>query len=176
MNMDDALDTITPSQTLDPWVCPNDRQLALRAKLHSGWSVKSNKSKNYVREQPLSESEQELVVSVIRRAEKIEKNEHHRVGRLVERVCNIQKNAHSSGGDGIQQCALCAENCGMWSGGSHVLCHDCQKLVCQKCSVDSSIHPKEPKWLCKLCLERREVWKKSGAWFYKVNPLSIQLH
>ncbi len=32
MNMDDALDTITPSQTLDPWVCPNDRQLALRAK------------------------------------------------------------------------------------------------------------------------------------------------
>ncbi len=49
-------------------------------RLHSGWSVKSNKSKNYVREQPLSESEQELVVSVIRRAEKIEKNEHHRVG------------------------------------------------------------------------------------------------
>ena len=41
--------------------------------------------------------------------------------------------------------------------------------VCQKCSVDTSAHPREPTYLCKLCSERRETWKKSGAWFYKIN-------
>lgn len=23
-------------------------------------------------------------------------------------------------------------------------------------------------WLCKICAEQREMWKKSGAWFFKV--------
>ena len=23
-------------------------------------------------------------------------------------------------------------------------------------------------WLCKICAEQREIWKKSGAWFFKV--------
>jgi hypothetical protein len=23
-------------------------------------------------------------------------------------------------------------------------------------------------WLCKICHEQREIWKKSGAWFFKV--------
>ena len=40
--------------------------------------------------------------------------------------------------------------------------------VCQKCSVDTSVNPREPTHLCKLCSERRETWKKSGAWFYKI--------
>ena len=24
-------------------------------------------------------------------------------------------------------------------------------------------------WLCKICAEQREMWKKSGAWFFKVS-------
>ena len=27
-------------------------------------------------------------------------------------------------------------------------------------------------WLCKICGEQREMWKKSGAWFFKVSFLS----
>ena len=27
-------------------------------------------------------------------------------------------------------------------------------------------------WLCKICAEQREMWKKSGAWFFKVSFLS----
>jgi len=27
---------------------------------------------------------------------------------------------------------------------------------------------KEPISLCKICSETREMWKKSGAWFFKV--------
>ena len=26
-------------------------------------------------------------------------------------------------------------------------------------------------WLCKICGEQREMWKKSGAWFFKVSFL-----
>ena len=26
-------------------------------------------------------------------------------------------------------------------------------------------------WLCKICAEQREMWKKSGAWFFKVSKL-----
>ena len=28
---------------------------------------------------------------------------------------------------------------------------------------------KDKVWLCKICGEQREMWKKSGAWFFKVN-------
>lgn len=52
---------------------------------------------------------------------------------------------------------------------SFFLISDWTQSVCQKCSVDTSVHPREPTYLCKLCSERRETWKKSGAWFYKVN-------
>ena len=27
---------------------------------------------------------------------------------------------------------------------------------------------KETVWLCKICGEEREMWRKSGAWFFKV--------
>ena len=30
-------------------------------------------------------------------------------------------------------------------------------------------------WLCKICAEQREMWKKSGAWFFKVNLKSLSL-
>lgn len=28
-------------------------------------------------------------------------------------------------------------------------------------------------WLCKICGEQREMWKKSGAWFFKVSFLCM---
>ena len=28
-------------------------------------------------------------------------------------------------------------------------------------------------WLCKICAEQREMWKKSGAWFFKVSNLVL---
>lgn len=28
-------------------------------------------------------------------------------------------------------------------------------------------------WLCKICAETREMWKKSGAWFYNQLPRYI---
>ena len=67
-----------------------------------------------------------------------------------------------------------------------LLCADCNKAVCSKCGVECSAlapghHPpaketlslgagKETVWLCKICAESRELWKKSGAWFFKGMP------
>ena len=54
-------------------------------------------------------------------------------------------------------------------------------LFFEKQSVDTSnfyhfatlhVSPddQETVWLCKICAESRELWKKSGAWFFKGMP------
>lgn len=151
--------------TRDKWVCPNDRELSLRAKLRVGWSVKTN-SNNFNKPDQLNDTEQEVIMNVIRRAELLDKVEQERVGRLVERLDNMKRNAM---GNGSTQCILCADEFGIL-GASPLLCHDCRKAVCTKCGVDTVSAQKEPLWLCKICAETRETWKKSGAWFYKGLP------
>ena len=152
----------------DKWVCPNDRELSLRAKLKVGWSVKTN-SNNFNKPDSLNDSEQEVIMNVIKRAENLDRVEQERVGRLVERLDNMKKNAM---GNGSTQCILCADEFGIL-GASPLLCNDCKKAVCTKCGVDTLSAHKEPLWLCKICAETRETWKKSGAWFYKGLPKYI---
>ncbi|XP_041059440.1 rabphilin-3A-like isoform X3 [Carcharodon carcharias] len=104
----------------DRWVCPNDRQLTLRAK------------------------------------------------RLVDRLDNMRKNVL---GDGLSRCILCGEQLGLL--GSHsVVCEDCKKNVCTKCGIETPNRPRTV-WLCKICSEQREVWKRSGAWFFKGLPKQV---
>lgn len=150
----------------DKWVCPNDRELALRAKLQTGWSVKTGAISSFSRQEQLNDSEQELIVGVIKRADMLEQLEQRRVGRLVDRLENMKRNAL---GNGTSQCVLCANEFGLLSG-SPLTCYDCRKAVCSKCSVDTYGAQKEQIWLCKICSETREMWKKSGAWFYRGLP------
>lgn len=42
--------------------------------------------------------------------------------------------------------------------------------MCEKCGVEILSSAQEPIWLCKICSETREMWKKSGAWFFKGLP------
>lgn len=156
------------------WVCPSDRHLALRAKLRTGWSVKTQPLEILPKAQEptvLDESEQAMILDVIRRAEHIDLTEQERVGRLVDRVDNMKRNAM---GNGANQCILCGTKFG-FLGSTSYLCHDCQKFVCSKCSIEtcSSSSSKEQIWLCKICSETREMWKKSGAWFFKGLPKYI---
>ena len=32
----------------------------------------------------------------------------------------------------------------------------------------------ETVWLCKICGEEKEMWRKSGAWFFKVNKKALE--
>uniref|UniRef100_A0A4W4E9E3 RabBD domain-containing protein n=1 Tax=Electrophorus electricus TaxID=8005 RepID=A0A4W4E9E3_ELEEL len=108
----------------DQWVCPNDRQLALRAKLHTGWSVHTFQTEKQRRRQVLSERELDTILSVIQRAEQLDLVEQQRIGRLVERLQNMQTAAL---GNGLSQCLLCGEALGLL-GTPSVFCLDCCKV------------------------------------------------
>ncbi|XP_073735425.1 LOW QUALITY PROTEIN: rab effector Noc2 [Callorhinus ursinus] len=153
----------------DQWVCPNDRQLALRAKLQTGWSVHTYQTEKQRKSQCLSPAEVEAILQVIQRAERLDVMEQQRIGRLVERLETMRRNVM---GNGLSQCLLCGEVLG-FLGSSSVFCKDCRKKVCTKCGIEASPGQKRPLWLCKLCSEQREVWKRSGAWFYKGLPKYI---
>ncbi|XP_066551635.1 double C2-like domain-containing protein beta [Amia ocellicauda] len=155
---------------MNQWVCPNDRQLALRAKLQAGWSVHTFRSERQQKSQTLSEEELEAIVRVIRRAEQLDQTEQLRIGRLVERLENMRKSAV---GNGQSQCLLCGELLGLL-GTSSVFCQDCRKKVCTKCGIETLCGQKRSLWLCKICSEQREVWKRSGAWFYKALPKFVR--
>ncbi|KAM4795901.1 rab effector Noc2 [Rhinophrynus dorsalis] len=161
-------DTIFGNGT-DQWVCPNDRQLALRAKLQSGWSVHTFQTDKQRKNQILGQDEIDVILQVIRRAEKVDTQEQQRIGRLVERLENMRKNVM---GNGMSQCLLCGELLG-FLGTTSVFCQDCKKKVCTKCGIETVGSQKRPMWLCKICSEQREVWKRSGAWFYKGLPKYI---
>lgn len=153
----------------DQWVCPNDRQLALRAKLQTGWSVHTYQTEKQRRSQSLSPAEVEAILQVIQRAERLDVMEQQRIGRLVERLETMRRNVM---GNGLSQCLLCGEVLG-FLGSSSVFCKDCRKKVCTKCGIETSPGQKRPLWLCKICSEQREVWKRSGAWFYQGLPKYI---
>ena len=70
----------------EAWVCPNDRQLALRAKLQSGWSVKTAIMNQWKQPEPISAEEHEKIRQVVEKAEALEKAEEERLGRLVDRL------------------------------------------------------------------------------------------
>ncbi|PKU38197.1 rab effector noc2 [Limosa lapponica baueri] len=145
-------DTIFGSGT-GQWVCPNDRQLALRAKLQTGWSVHTFQTEKQRKMQALSPQELEVILEVIRKAEKLDIIEQQRIGRLVERLENMRKNTM---GNGLSQCLLCGELLGLL-GSTSVFCQDCKKKVCTKCGIETFGAQKRPLWLCKICSEQREI-------------------
>ncbi|XP_028838888.1 double C2-like domain-containing protein beta isoform X2 [Denticeps clupeoides] len=155
---------------IDQWVCPNDRQLALRAKLQTGWSVHTYQTERQRKSQLLRKSELDAILSVIHRAEQLDHAEQRRIGRLVERLENMKRVAV---GDGQSHCLLCRETLGLL-GAPSVLCLDCCKKVCTKCAIETMCTQKKVQWRCKICSKKREVWKCSGAWFYNVLPKHIR--
>lgn len=102
----------------------------------------------------------------------------------------------------VCSCALCGERFGAVLGATSNLCKDCRKYICPKCGIEinelnskrgvlaKEKHMQERKetaiqriikrsnssqkqFLCRICAETREMWKKSGAWFIKGMPKYI---
>ena len=89
----------------------------------------------------------------------------------MERVEKIKSRAVERGPN---CCRLCGDTFGILRA-QRIICEDCRKAVCSKCSLDISIryHTMEKTreiWLCRICSETREMWKKTGAWFFKGLP------
>ncbi|XP_046698125.1 rabphilin-3A isoform X1 [Silurus meridionalis] len=113
----------------------------------------------------LTDEEKEIINNVILRAEKIEAMEQERIGRLMNRLDSMKKTVC---GNGVSHCLLCGEQLSAL-GVQSVVCEDCKKNMCTKCGVQVNSRPQSV-WLCKICSEQREVWKRSGAWFFKGLP------
>uniref|UniRef100_A0A914WES2 Uncharacterized protein n=1 Tax=Plectus sambesii TaxID=2011161 RepID=A0A914WES2_9BILA len=160
--------------TQNKWVCPSDRHLQLRAQLKSGWSSRTGptKSPTTAKSNPagISEAEQAHIRDVIARADAGKRSEQERIGKLVERLDNMRRRAT---GNGVTQCMLCSAEFGLLGSRSYgAMCHDCRKYVCQKnCGLETYDQKRADLiFLCKICSENREMWKKSGAWFFKEVP------
>ncbi|XP_046410630.1 regulating synaptic membrane exocytosis protein 1 isoform X12 [Neodiprion fabricii] len=127
--------------------------------------------------------------TVIRRAEALDLSEQERVGRLVDRLENMKRNCVSAGNlsgsadtsHSRYSCALCGEKFTVLGAGP-AICKDCRKHICQKCGIEATMvscgsqigfaqNSQRPRlFLCRICSETREMWKKSGAWFFKGLP------
>ncbi|XP_069353349.1 rabphilin-3A isoform X1 [Eulemur rufifrons] len=160
------------SNSSNRWMYSSDRPLQSNDKeqLQGGWSVHPSGQPDRQRKQEeLTDEEKEIINKVIARAEKMEEMEQERIGRLVDRLETMRKNV---AGDGVNRCILCGEQLGML-GSACVVCEDCKKNVCTKCGVETSKNRLHSVWLCKICIEQREVWKRSGAWFFKGFPKQV---
>ncbi|GMT20022.1 hypothetical protein PFISCL1PPCAC_11319, partial [Pristionchus fissidentatus] len=159
--------------TQNKWVCPSDRHLQLRAQLKSGWSVRTVGARSPTgTKQPttVTDAEKEQIRAVLARAEESKMREQQRIGKMVERLDNLRMRAT---GDGLSHCLLCRTEFGLLASKSYAaMCMHCRKYVCQKnCGVETTDGRNgETLFLCKICSEARELWKKSGAWFYKEMP------
>ncbi|XP_037337539.2 rabphilin-3A-like [Pungitius pungitius] len=150
------------SSSSDRWQS-NDRQRTKHASDNEqgNWTMQPGPSPA----PDLTDEEKEIINNVIARAEKMEAMEQERIGRLINRLDDMKKTVC---GDGQSRCLLCGEQFGS-PGVSSVVCEDCKKNMCTKCGTQCSSRPRAV-WLCKICREQREVWKRSGAWFFKGFP------
>ncbi|CAN9513416.1 unnamed protein product [Ophioblennius macclurei] len=141
----------------------NDRQSNMHAsgKEQGNWTMQPGPGPG----PDLTDEEKEIINNVIARAEKMEAMEQERIGRLINRLDDMKKTVC---GDGVSRCLLCGEQLGS-PGVSSVVCEDCKKHMCTKCGTQCGSRPRAV-WLCKICREQREVWKRSGAWFFKGFP------
>ncbi|XP_003739776.1 rab effector Noc2 [Galendromus occidentalis] len=154
------------------WACPDDRELALRAKLRSGWSAKSDRV--FQKQEPLSTQEVSTIVEVVKKADRVEQMERDRVSRLVKQLDKL-RNRCVQGQKSKRTCNMCGVGFRLLISSAQK-CRICEKDVCAKCGLNavvlqSGLNQRDAVWLCKICHEIREVWKKSGAWFYKGMPL-----
>eukprot|EP00794_Sanderia_malayensis_P013710 gene13710-15138_t len=150
------------TDNIDPWVCPNDRQLALRGRLDTGWSTFSDNILIKSHAPKITESEQDKIVKALCKAAEIEYREQERIGYLVDKVETLKE---SIIGDGETTCLVCGAQKGPLKP-----CSVCSRGVCAKCNVENVDSEGDKVIFCIICWEERELWKKSGAWFYKSMP------
>ncbi|NXD77140.1 RP3A protein, partial [Halcyon senegalensis] len=153
----------------DRWMCPSDRTILDPPSPHrlpTGWGNQPDRQR---KGEELTDEEKEIINRVIARAEKMEEMEQERIGRLMTRLEDMRRSVL---GDGVNRCILCGEQLGP-RGSACVVCEDCKKNVCTKCGVQTTNSRPHAIWLCKICSEQREVWKRSGAWFFKGLPKQV---
>jgi len=153
------------SDHIERWICPNDRQLALRGRLETGWSTFAENLYKRSHGTTISEDEQSKIISILQQAQEMEDREQERIGFLVEKVNQLKSNII---GNGETSCLVCGVKKGPLKP-----CIKCSRGVCVKCNMESTDACGSKRIFCVICWEERELLKKSGAWFLKSMPVYI---
>ncbi|KAM7417379.1 hypothetical protein PAMA_017168 [Pampus argenteus] len=119
----------------------------------------------------LSDSEQELILDVLRRDEELRQVEEQRVRKLKTELLDVKrKGAKRSNGTYSQHsCGRCLEPLSRLAVFSSQ-CKMCNHHVCRNCRT---VRPNES-WLCSVCAKELEFKKTTGDWFFdqRVNRFS----
>ncbi|CDS40962.1 synaptotagmin [Echinococcus multilocularis] len=116
---------------MEGYVCPSDRQLALRARLGTGWSTvaQTNQRRTNTR---LSDEELDHIYRVLQRNESINERESRRVESMLKRLENMQV---ATTPQNKMACSICGHEFGLLLKSS-THCADCGRLVCNRCSME----------------------------------------
>lgn len=119
----------------------------------------------------LSESEQELILEVLRRDEELRQAEELRVRKLKTELLDVKRKGAKRGSGRYSQhsCGRCQEPLSRLTVFSSQ-CKMCNHYVCRNCRT---VLP-EGSWLCSVCAKETDVKKRTGDWFYdqRVNRFS----
>ncbi|KAM7000289.1 synaptotagmin-like protein 4 [Tautogolabrus adspersus] len=119
----------------------------------------------------LSESEQELILEVLRRDEELRQAEEQRVRKLKTELLDIKRRGAKRGSGRYSQrsCGRCQEPLSRLSISSSQ-CKMCNHKVCSSCRIDLL----EGSWLCSVCAKESDIKKMTGDWFFdqRVNRFS----
>lgn len=111
----------------------------------------------------LTDSEQDLILEVLRRDEDLRRLEELRVKRLKAEFLEIRRKGakRSSGKYSERSCGRCQESMSLLSRNSSQ-CRACKHYVCQKCQ---SVRP-NGSWVCTVCSKEIDLKMSTGDWFY----------
>ncbi|XP_051276787.1 synaptotagmin-like protein 4 isoform X2 [Dicentrarchus labrax] len=119
----------------------------------------------------LSESEQELILEVLRRDEELRLAEEQRVRKLKTELLDVRRKGAKRGSGRYSQrsCGRCQEPLSRLTVFSSQ-CKMCNHLVCRNCRT---VLPKGS-WLCSVCAKESDLKKRTGDWFFdqRVNRFS----
>ncbi|CAH8521916.1 unnamed protein product [Schistosoma turkestanicum] len=116
---------------METYICPSDRQLALRARLGTGWSSRAQSAQRR-RDQPLTTDEEEQILRVLRRNELLAENEKARVAAMLQKLDHLKQTA---GAKRNEECVLCRKEFGHLSN-LPIVCVECGRSVCTACCVE----------------------------------------
>ncbi|XP_057595077.1 synaptotagmin-like protein 3 [Hippopotamus amphibius kiboko] len=113
----------------------------------------------------LRESEREVILQVLYRAQEVQNIEEERIRKLKTHLQHLRwKGAKSVSQEYKEKsCARCRQALGLLLNRGAV-CQGCSHRVCTECRV---FLRKTLAWKCTVCFEDRNVKIKSGEWFFE---------
>ncbi|KAK4470773.1 hypothetical protein MN116_006295 [Schistosoma mekongi] len=116
---------------METFICPSDRQLALRARLGTGWSSRAQSAQRR-QDQPLTTNEEEQILRVLRRNELLAESEKARVEAMLKKLDRLKQTATTKRNE---ECALCHKEFGHLSN-LPIVCVECSRCICTGCCVE----------------------------------------